>query len=268
MITARERRWTERRAAWAPEHTLFDPSLHSVEVISESVAKAFIIKHHYSGTYPAARFRVGLFDDAELVGVAVFSVPASQKVIPRYADIRTREGVELGRLVLLDRCAFNAETWFISRAFKLLRRALGVRFCLSYSDPLPRYDAVGALVKPGHIGQIYQALNASYFGRASKATLLLLPSGRVMSPRALGKIRRDERGRGYATEQLIKGGAPPPMRGESGESYVSRVSGSFTRIRHPGNLAYGWRFDRHVALNLPQLPYLKFIEKKRERGAP
>jgi len=257
MITELEQRLTNRRTTWAARHTLFDPSRHSVEPIAEAVAKAFVVKHHYSGTYPAARFRVGLFDDAELVGVAVFSVPASQKVLPRYADIDPREGVELGRLVLLDVCAYNAETWFISRAFRLVRRALGVRFCLSYSDPVERRDDSGRLVKRGHIGQIYQALNASYFGRASRSTLLLLPSGRVMSPRALGKIRRDERGRGYATEQLIRGGAPPPMRGESGESYVARVSGSFTRVRHPGNLAYGWRFDRHVALKLPSLPYLK-----------
>lgn len=209
MNTNSDQQDTSRRATWAARRTLFDPSRHAVEIISESVAKAFVVKHHYSGTYPAARFRVGLFTQTELVGVAVFSVPASQKVIPRYAHIEPREGVELGRLVLLDKCAFNAETWFIARAFKLLRRALGTRFCLSYSDPVERRDECGQIVKRGHVGQIYQALNADYFGRASKSTLLLLPSGRVMSPRALGKIRRGERGHVYATAQLIKGGAPP-----------------------------------------------------------
>jgi hypothetical protein len=261
MITDRERRWTDRRASWAPQHTLFDPAHHSVEVIPERVAKPFIIQHHYSGTYPAARFRAGLFDQQELVGVAVFSVPASQKVLTRYADIEPVEGVELGRLVLLERCAYNAETWFLARAFKLLKRALGSRFVLSYSDPIPRHDAGGRLVKPGHIGQIYQALNGLYFGRASRSTLLILPSGKVMSPRALGKIRRGERGRRYATEQLIKGGAPAPLKGESGESYVQRVSGHFTKLRHPGNLAYGWCLDKRVnsALKLPALPDLKMI---------
>lgn len=261
MITDKERRWTERRASWAPEHTLFNPSHHSVESIPQRLAKPFIIKHHYSGTYPAARFNVGLFDRAELVGVAVFSVPASQKVITRYADIEPLEGIELGRLVLLEQCAYNAETWFISRAFKLLKRSLGTRFVLSYSDPIPRHDAAGRLVKRGHIGQIYQALNAHYFGRASKSTLLILPNGRAMSPRALGKIRRGERGHRYATEQLIKGGAPPPITGESGESYVHRVSGHFTKIRHTGNLAYGWCLEKRItrALKIPSQPYIKMI---------
>ena len=245
------------RAHWSARRALFDPAAHSVAEIPESVAKAFVIAHHYSGTYPAARFRVGLFREKELVGVAVFSVPASQKVIPRYVDIDPHDGVELGRLVLLDQCEYNAETWFIARAFKLLRDKLGVRFCLSYSDPYERRDASGRVVKRGHIGQIYQALNATYFGRASKSTLLLLPSGRVMSPRALGKIRRGERGRIYATEQLVRGGAPPPYQGESGESYVKRVSACFSKIRHQGNLAYGWRFDRRVKFRLPVLPYPK-----------
>ena len=261
MTNNLERRQLGRRSTWSAHHKLFNPRLYSVEEVTEAVAKAFVISHHYSGTYPAARFRVGLFDQTKLVGVAVYSVPASQKVIPRYADIKPSEGVELGRLVLHDECGYNAETWFVSRSFKLLKRKLAPRFCLSYSDPFERMDSDGKVIKRGHVGQIYQALNASYFGRASKCTLLLLPSGRVMSPRALGKIRRGERGHVYATEQLVKGGAPQREDGESGEDYVARVSSYFTKIRHPGNLAYGWRFDRHVKFKLPELPYPKTIQE-------
>lgn len=261
MSTKLKQKTTSQRSAWSAQHDLFDPHQHSVEVIPEAIAKAFIIAHHYSGTYPAARFRVGLYNRAELVGVAVFSVPASQQVIPRYAHIEPSEGVELGRLVLSDECGYNAETWFIARAFKALKRKLKPRFCLSYSDPYERRDSSGRVVKHAHIGQIYQALNATYFGRASRSTLLLLPNGRVMSPRALSKIRRRERGHVYATAQLIKGGAPSPFTGESGESYVARVSECFSKIRHRGNLAYGWRFDRHVKFKLPALPY-----PKREQG--
>ena len=252
-----EQRWREKRSSWVRQHKLFDPSLYKIKLVPEREAKHFVIRHHYSGTYPAARCRIGLYRGDDLVGVAVFSVPASQKVITRYADIDPLEGVELGRFVLLDCCEFNAESWFLARAFKLLKRELGTRFCLSFSDPVPRQDEDGEIVKPGHVGQIYQALNAKYYGRASKATLLLMPNGRVMSPRSLGKVRRGESGKDYATAQLVRGGAPEPLVGESGESYVRRIEPYFRKIRHPGNLAYGWSFDRHVKTKLPELGYIK-----------
>lgn len=254
-----EQRWRDKRSTWAPLHTLFDPSRYEVVVIDQDkIAKTFVTHHHYSGTYPAARFRVGLVRDDELVGVAIFSTPASQKVLPRYAEITPDEGVELGRFVLLDDVAFNGESWFLARAFKLLKREKGSRFVLSFSDPIARTSEDGEVIKPGHIGQIYKALNASYFGQVgSPATLMLLPNGRVMSPRSLGKIRRGERGKDYALDQLLRAGAPAPRSGESGEAYVHRVSPSFRKLRHPGNLAYGWSLDKHVEVRLPTVPYLK-----------
>lgn len=252
-----EQRWNKKRAVWVPEHDLFDPKIYHVDVVPESIAKHFVVRHHYSGTYPAARFRAGLYKGDDLVGVAVFSIPASQAVIPRYADIAPSEGVELGRFILLDSCKFNAETWFLKRAFKLLKANIEPRFCLSFSDPVPRHDYEGELVKPGHVGQIYQATNAKYYGRASKSTLWLMPNGRVMSPRALGKIRREESGKDYAIGQLVRAGAPEPLPNESGESYIERAKTCFTKIRHPGNLAYGWCFDKHVKTKLDELPYVK-----------
>ena len=263
MITDKQQRWKSKRSSWAPEHTLFDPKEHEVVILDERTAKAFIKKHHYSGTYPAARFRVGLMCHDELVGVAVFSVPCNQKVIARYVNLEDHnQGVELGRLVLLDHVAYNAESWFLARAFKLLKRSprLDIRFCLSFSDPVERRTEKGEVVKPGHVGQIYQALNASYYGRASRATMLVLPDGKVMNPRTLGKIRREEQGKTYAIGQLIAAGAPEPYSCESGASYVARVSPLFPRLRHPGNLSYGWTFDKHVETKLPQLPYVRMSD--------
>lgn len=247
------------RKTWKPKGALFNPKLHEVKAISESEAKHFVKVNHYSQTYPAARFRVGLLNQGRLVGCAVFSVPASQKVISRYVSGLNShlEGVELGRLVLLNECAFNAETWFLSRAFKMVRRELGVRFILSYSDPVARFDLQGRIIKPPHYGQIYQALNASYFGRASRSTLLMLPNGRSFSPRALSKIRNDERGKAYAVSQLVEAGAPEPLLNESGADYVTRVSFIFRKIKHPGNLAYCWFFDKRLKEQLPRLPYEK-----------
>ena len=261
MLTHKQQRWRERESRWAPHHTLFDPTLHEVVEIGERTAKDFVKTHHYSGTYPAARFRAGLYKGDQLMGVAVFSVPCNQRTLMRYVDLENpNQGVELGRLVLLDEAAYNAETWFLSRAFKLMRKAIGARFCLSFSDPVERYTSEGNLVKPGHIGQIYQALNASFYGRASKATMLLLPDGRVINPRTLGKVRREESGIDYAVKQLVQGGAPPPELEESGAAYVERITPLFKKLRHPGNLSYGWCFDKHLKEHLNTLPYLKMAD--------
>ena len=50
------------------------------EISDDATARQFITLHHYSRTYPAARFRVGLYRHGEFAGVAVFSHPCSNAV--------------------------------------------------------------------------------------------------------------------------------------------------------------------------------------------
>lgn len=249
-------RWRERRAYFRRVGEVFNPAIADVQPIDETTAKAFVERHHYSGTYPAARFRAGLFERAGLVGVVVFSVPMNQLSVPHYfTDLQPNDGVELGRLVLLDSVASNAESWFVARAFRLLREHLAVRGVVSYSDPVMRTDSAGNVVKPGHVGTVYQALNAVYRGRATARTMRLSSDGRIVSPRALSKIRNEERGDGYAYEQLLDMGAPERRPFESGADYVRRATAEFRTVRHPGNHTYTWRLDR--AAQVRSLPYPK-----------
>jgi hypothetical protein len=257
-------RWRSRRASYRPAGEPINPALYGVEAITERDAKAFVTGHHYSGTYPAARLRVGLHrvtksGAAALVGVAVFSVPMQQQVITRWTGQAPDRGVELGRFVLLDEEPANAETWFLARAFKVLRAALPeVRAVLSYSDPVPRQTSGGEAVMPGHVGTIYRAFNGRFVGRSSSRTLLLGPDGRAMSERSVSKVRNGERGAEYAERQLMSMGAPPRDRGESGEAYARRAltCGAFRRQKHPGNLAYVWAFDKAASAALPgRVPY-------------
>lgn len=241
-------RWRDRASSWRPAGELFNAREAEAQVIDEATAKAFVTRHHYSGTYPAARLRVGMFWRGALAGVVVFSVPMSQQIVPKYfADLEAAAGVELGRLVLLDQVPANAESWLVARAFRLLRATLpAVRACVSYSDPIARTTAAGALVKPGHVGTVYQALNAHYRGRAAARTLLLAGDGRALCNRALSKLRADDRGAAYAYQQLRAMGAPARLPLESGRSYLARAleAGSFRQVRHPGNHVYTWRLDR------------------------
>jgi hypothetical protein len=241
-------RWTNRRSSFRLRASDFDPSRYTVDVLPKASAQAFVEQHHYSGSYPAARKAVGLFDGRECVGVAVFSVPAQNAVIPKWLGCPAGDGIELGRFVLLDRVPFNAETWFLRRAFTLIRQELKVVGVVAYSDPVRREALDGSTVMPGHVGTIYKAFNGAYLGRGSPRTLLLDAAGRVFSARALSKIRNEERGIDYALRQLVEAGAPVRLKHENPRVYVARVLASdcFRRIPHPGNHVYAWHFGKKL----------------------
>src|SRR3546814_12806253 len=89
METTRSQRWRERRALLAHDLIVIDPKAYSVEVIDHHVARAFIARHHYLPSYPAAQVAVGLFGrGATLEGVAVFAVPATDAVLTRRSEER------------------------------------------------------------------------------------------------------------------------------------------------------------------------------------
>lgn len=245
-------RWRDRRTSYRPAGELFDPSRASVQPIDEATAKAFVVRHHYSGSYPAARFRAGVFlkdrfQHERLVGVGVYSVPMNQAVVPSYfPGLDPLHGAELGRFILLDEVPANAESWSIARMQRLLRVALpDVTGVLAYSDPLPRTNAAGVVTKVGHRGTIYKALNAVYSGRSAARTPWLAHSGATFADRMLSKVRLDERGSAYAQDRIESEGAPRRNLGESGVSWILRLKeqGFLRPMRHPGNLAFTWKLS-------------------------
>jgi hypothetical protein len=98
---------------------LVRPEQLAVELIVESVARSFIVDHHYSRTFPSARLCIGLYrkrglEPSELVGTCVFSLPCNEATLPAYLPgISGTFGVELGRFVLLNREPRNTKSWFI-----------------------------------------------------------------------------------------------------------------------------------------------------------
>jgi hypothetical protein len=248
---------------FSPSRPVFVPSDYTVRPVKEADAKAFILAHHYSHSYPSARFRVGLFraSDDNLVGVAVFSVPMHQAVIPRWTGLPTEKGVELGRLVVLDEVGFNAETWFLARAFRLLADALPeVEAVMSCADPEPRYALDGSCILVGHVGTIYKALNGRYVGRTGSRWILLAASGEIVPPRAIsGSLKGDIKK--YAEPLLVRLGAPPREEAEGWTDYIRRVraSGAFRKVKHPGNHVYVWPTKNATKATIkglpPALPY-------------
>lgn len=261
MLTNTCQRWTEGRATYRLAREPFSPRDHAVAKIDQAPAKAFVCAHHYERTYPADRFRFGLFGPTgELVGVAVFAVPfrgASLDVLP----CDRAEGVVLSRFVLLDEVLANAESWFLARCFKQLR-AEGLEGVVSFSDPLQRSNDEGRIIMPGHVGTIYQATNATYVGASKSEWRHMMPDGRMVQARSLSKIRNRDRGRGYAARQLERlGAAPLPDDATKDEAkawvklWLDRLC---RRVKHPGNHKYAWmlhpRRRRHLP---PSRPYPK-----------
>ncbi len=243
-------RWREGRNGFRVFGERINPLEYDVaEILDDGTAKQFVTAHHYSGTYPAARRRYGLYHHGDLVGVAVFSIPQTEHVLARWYPGHAREAVELGRFVLLDDVPGNGETWFLARCLQALRR-IGHCGIVSFSDPMPRTRQNGDIVFAGHLGGIYAASSAIYAGRTRPETIALLPDGTVLSPRVVSKIRAYARGEStqktqgwrYGVERLIQHGAPPfPFSSgdPSGLRWCNDALRALARrVRHPGNLRY------------------------------
>jgi len=237
---SRSQRWRARRAIWRPAAEPFDPAGFDVAPLGEREAKIFVVEHHYSASYPAARLAVGLFEGRNLAGVAVFSVPMRDAVLTRWTGLDRARACELGRFVLLDRIPGNAETWFLARAMGCVRREKSIDAVVAFSDPLIRRDRNGAILMPGHVGGIYASASAFYAGRSRARNLWFDADGRVVSERALSKLAHDDRGAERVYARLRAAGAPARLPFEAGDAYIARAlaSGPFERRAHPGNHAY------------------------------
>lgn len=238
MLTSVCVRWHAGRASWRPAAELFEAAAFEVATIdSDTTARAFVVPAHYSHSYPAARRRFGLYTRrGALVGCAVFSAPTQASVLRPWS---MADAVELGRLVLLDEVPGNAESWFVARCFEQLRREFaGV---VSFSDPEPRTDAAGVVTFVGHIGTVYQSLNAIYTGRGAEKTQRLFADGTEFPNRAASKLRQLERGHRGVVDLLMSRGATPPPEGADLHAWMLGELARLTRTRrHRGNHRYAW----------------------------
>lgn len=252
MLTTACQRWRARRASYRPIGETIDPHAYEVAPIAtDNEARAFVCAHHYSGSYPAARYRAGLYArGGGLVGVAVLSVPSSQAALDAALPYPGTERAELGRLVLLDHVPANAESWFLTQALRLAREHKGIEYVVSHSDPMPRVNARGERVFVGHIGTVYQAMSATFVGLTERRTRRVLPDGRTLDNATIGKVRRRASGWEYGTRLLMSYGASEPT-GEWTAWVRSAVEQVSRPVRHTGNYRYLFGTDRRARRSLP-----------------
>lgn len=264
MITTTCQRWRERRDTYRPAgETIRTQHYEVIRLANDSIAKAFVLRHHYSHSFPAARERFGLYCRGELAGVAVLSHPASQAALDAALPLKAHRA-ELGRFVLLDSVPANGESWFLGRCFEIARR-LGYEAIVSHSDPVQRTTAEGSIVFVGHIGTVYQATNASYVGLTPARTWRILPDGSVLSARALSKLRAQERGWRYVLDLLVRYGAPEPT-GDWRTWCRHAVHVVSRPFRHHGTHRYVWALNRRLHAQLPaSKPYPKWHDASAAR---
>lgn len=270
MLTDTTQRWELGRASYRPVGEPIRTSEYDIAEIPNASAKAFVEAHHYSKDFPAARYRFGLFHRGELAGVAVFSQPVNDRTVTKIFPVHPKEGVELGRLVLLDEVPANGESFFVARCFAELRKKTvvdrdgnelrGILGVVSFSDPMPRRTIDGGIVLPGHVGCIYQALNAVYKGRGDSRRLHLLPDGRVFNHRSEQKIRKQESGWNGAAQELLAYGADQVW--EDPAAWLSHWLPKLTRpLPHKGNHKYAWALHKSMRKHLGEsLAYPKLVD--------
>ncbi len=258
MITPLNQRWRKHRASYRPAGEPIQTRLYEVaEIADDATARAYVVSNHYSRSYPSARRRFGLYRSAQLVGVAVFSHPSNDKTLTNiFIGTKATDSVELGRFVLDDDVPGNGESWFLARCREIIRKDfIGL---VSFSDDTPRTDAANNKIFSGHVGCVYQSSNAVYLSRGTARNVRLLPDGRVLSARAISKIRAGESGWKYASDELTRFGASlAPEDNEERRVWLARWLSVLTRnLKHPGNHRYAWVFDKHYRLPA-SLPYPK-----------
>ncbi|GAB3162068.1 hypothetical protein GCM10027258_80340 [Amycolatopsis stemonae] len=246
-------RWRDGLPRWRPvADGGFDPDRYVVDELTEERARAWTLRHHYSSTWPVVRLRTGLFDtrtptgEPQLVGVLAMGVPMSNKVLTGVFPALTPhyESIEISRLCLADSVPSNGESWFCARSFDLAAER-GVRGLVAFSDPVERWRG-SELIKPGHCGIVYQALNFAYLGRSTPRTLTLLPDATVLTARAQAKVTGRETGAAGVIARLVGLGATPPEPDADPRHWLRvalREIGCH-RVRHPGNHRYALRIGR------------------------
>jgi hypothetical protein len=149
----------------------------------DDTVRKFLHKWHYSDYVNVQAKEVfGLFRNGtvvpELVGVCIYTRPAGPTAGQKYFPQDPTKCLELRRLCLIDDTPKNAESFFISRTIKWLKKNTDWKFIISYADP-----------EQGHTGVIYRAANFKYLGETLPGSSLLV-DGKAFHIRTLSMLDR------------------------------------------------------------------------------
>lgn len=129
--------------------TEFAADEYTVAAIDKRLASELVVRHHYLHRAPNQSYAFGLFAGGDVVGAVTFGAPASRHLQMGACPESPSLVTELNRLWCHDDCPRNTESYFVSRALRMLPPLIVV----SYAD-----------TKWGHVGTVYRALGFRYAG--------------------------------------------------------------------------------------------------------
>ena len=160
----------------------FTVQLESFQLCDTEIGN-FLKTWHYSKNIKGLlqEFVFSLRHEGELIGVCLFGTPAGINTPKYYAEGKNPKGVyELRRLCLIDETPKNAESYFIGKCLRYLKKNTKVHTILSYADP-----------NKGHTGVIYRASNFEYRGVQTTNCATIEWNGKLYHGRVYGN-RREE----------------------------------------------------------------------------
>lgn len=127
---------------------------YTIDIIDKKIAKQVIVENHYSKKWTSCRYALGLFNEENLIGVAVYGHPIGRQTVKSISPyLNNGDVLELTRLWIVDGTPKNTESYFLGKTFDWLRKNTSTKVLISYSDPMHN-----------HLGIIYQATNWLYQG--------------------------------------------------------------------------------------------------------
>jgi hypothetical protein len=148
--------------------------------------------------------------------------------------------------------ASNGESFAVAGALRLAA-GRGVRGVVTYADPVARLrtlpDGRTTGSPRGHLGIIYQALSATYTGRSTARTVIVLPDGQVLPARSIAKFVAGDRGADGFERRIVALGASERPAGAGRRAWLHNALEQIgaRRSRHPGTHRFCRRFSRVAA---------------------
>ncbi len=173
--------------------------------------RSFIEKWHYSGSINGciADHCYALYNSqGVMVGAMFFGRMAMANQWKRFSD-KPDNVIELRRLCLIDDTPKNAESFFIGKALRLLRKSWGMGVVVSYADK-----------EYGHIGTIYKASNFKMVGEIKGAKVIYWNGKRYHDK----TIRTKYKGELKPFAKRVRDAL------DNGEAYYKKTAGKYTYV--------------------------------------
>lgn len=182
-----------------------------VKQVERGAISSFIERWHYSGSINGciSDFCFALFSPENIMkGGMFYGRMAMCNQWKRFSD-KPSDVIELRRLCLVDETPRNAESFFIGKSLKLLKRAWDGNIVVSYADK-----------EFGHKGTIYKATNFKMVGEIPGSKIIIYNNKRYHDK----AIRTKYKGTLKPFAKRIKEALV------SGEAFYKKTAGKYTYV--------------------------------------